>query len=124
MSVWLSLRNLASKVSADITALANRIVYLEHNVAHSAMDVSKELVDKDPNTGLYRSVIFKRPDETLLRKDEYSSDPELPIDDPPVMNLRTSTIYGKDGVNVLAQHKYRVTYDENDQIISEVLLDD
>lgn len=124
MTVWNECEKLAKRVAADITALFNRILFLENISIHNALDLNTDYEDKDPVTGKFKIITHKRLDGTVLKKTVYSVDPDLPTTVPPVLNLKTVTLFGKDGISIVQEVRYRVSYDDDGDIISETVLDD
>ena len=124
MSVWSEATRLAKRMAADITAVVNRVLILENIAIHNALDVNTDYEDKDPTTGRFKSITYKRVDGTVIRKIIYDIDPEEPVEVPPKLNLKVVTIFAKDGITILQEVRYRVTYDSEGDIVSETVLSD
>lgn len=124
MSVWSEVSALAKRVAADVTAVVNRVLFLENITIHNALDVNTEYEDKDPTTGRFKSITYKRLDGTIIRKVTYDVDPDEPVEVPPKLNLKVVTVFGKDGITILQETRYRVTYDSDGDIVSETVLSD
>ena len=122
MSVWSEATRLAKRMAADITAVVNRVLILENIAIHNALDVNTDYEDKDPTTGRFKSITYKRVDGTVIRKIIYDIDPEEPVEVPPKLNLKVVTIFAKDGITILQEVRYRVTYDSEGDIVSETVL--
>ncbi len=122
MSVWSEATKLAKRMAADFTAVVNRVLILENITIHNALDVNTDYEDKDPTTGRFKSITYKRVDGTVIRKIIYDIDPEEPVEVPPKLNLKVVTIFAKDGITILQEVRYRVTYDSEGDIVSETVL--
>lgn len=124
MSVWSELSALAKRVAADTTAVVNRVLFLENITVHNALDVNTDYENKDPTTGRFKTITYKRLDGTIIRRVNYEIDPNEPADVPPKLNLKVVTVFAKDGITILQETRYRVTYDSDGDIVSETVLSD
>ena len=122
MSVWSEATALAKRAAADLTAVVNRILFLENITIHGALDVNTDYENKDPITGRFKTITHKRVDGTIIRKITYEIDPDEPAEVPPKLNLKVVTIFAKDGITILQEVRYRVTYDSEGDITSETVL--
>ncbi|MEG3033919.1 MAG: hypothetical protein RR877_00295 [Aurantimicrobium sp.] len=122
MTVWAEGLALAKRVAADMTAVVNRILFLENISVHSALDVNTDYEDKDPTTGRFKTITHKRGNGTIIRRTTYEVDPDVPAEVPPKLNLKVVTIFAKDGITILQEVRYRVTYDSEGDITSETVL--
>ena len=122
MTVWAEGLALAKRVAADMTAVVNRVLFLENISVHSALDVNTDYEDKDPTTGRFKTITHKRGNGTIIRRTTYEVDPNEPAEVPPKLNLKVVTIFAKDGITILQEVRYRVTYDSEGDITSETVL--
>lgn len=118
MSVWLAITELTTRVTADLTAIVNRLKYVEHSTVHLSPDVSVEYSDHDVDSDRYLTTTYKRSDGTLLRVETYSEDPLETPQTPPVYGLKTVTLYDRLGLNPLKVYRYDVDYDASGRILS------
>jgi hypothetical protein len=77
-------------------------------------DFSFYKLDKD-STGVFTQLQWKRADGTLARKVVLSEGT------PPEYTLKTVTDYQEDGITVKEQKEYTLTYDDDHDLVSEVL---
>ena len=124
MSVWSEATALAKRAAADLTAVVNRILFLENITIHSALDVNTDYENKDPTTGRFKTITHKRVDGTVIRRTTYEIDPDEPAEVPPKLNLKVVTVFAKDGITILQETRYRVAYDSDGDIVSETVLSD
>lgn len=82
--------------------------------AHGA-DLSLYKLNKD-SFGVFTELQWKRADGTLARKVVLSNGT------PPYYTLKTVTCYLDDGITISGQREYAITYDVDNDLISEVLL--
>ena len=122
MSVWSEATALAKRAAADVTAVVNRILFLENITIHSALDVNTDYENKDPITGRFKTITHKRVDGTIIRRTTYEIDPDEPAEVPPKLNLKVVTVFAKDGITILQEARYRVAYDSDGDIVSETVL--
>ena len=80
MSVWSEATALAKRAAADLTAVVNRILFLENITIHSALDVNTDYENKDPITGRFKTITHKRVDGTVIRRTTYEIDPDEPAE--------------------------------------------
>lgn len=86
------------------------------NIKNSLDDIkthSTYKLNKDPN-GIYTEIQLRRIDGTLYMKSVlYGTSPKY--------NSRTVTEYALDGITVINDKKFMITYDDDDNMLSEVI---
>lgn len=121
MSIWIEVGIFVKRVAADMAAIANRTLFIENNLLHSALDANTEYTDKDTITGRFKTITHKRGDGTIIRRTTYDVDPDKTAAVPPLLNLKTVTVFGKDGIDILHEVRYSVAYDSDGDIVSETV---
>lgn len=121
MTIWETINNVSRRVAADVTALVGRIVFLENNLIQHSLDINTEYSDKDTASGRYKTITHKRLDGTVVRNTVFSIDPDEVAEVPPKMNLKTVTVFAKDGITILEETVYKLVYDSDGVVLSETV---
>ena len=122
MSIWSELSLATTRFAADVTAIVNRVIFLERTMVPYALDVNTDYEDKDSVTGKFKKITYKRLDGTVIKNITYEIDSDLPAEIPPKLNLKRVTVFSKDGITILEEAKYRILYDSEGDIVSETFL--
>lgn len=122
MSIWSELSLATTRFAADVTAIVNRVIFLERTMVPYALDVNTDYEDKDSVTGKFKKITYKRLDGTVIKTITYEIDSDLPAEIPPKLNLKRVTVFSKDGITILEEAKYRILYDSEGDIVSETFL--
>lgn len=122
MSIWSELSLATTRFAADVTAIVNRVIFLERTMVPYALDVNTDYEDKDSVTGKFKKITYKRLDGTVIKTITYEIDSDLPAEIPPKLNLKRVTVFSKDGITILEEAKYRILYDSEGDIVSETVL--
>ena len=120
MSLTNEVGKVFNRVGKDIRSIAERLGFLERELAYLTSKCSVERTDPD-SEGIYRRITWRRPDHTIIKVSILEHDPLL-LTSTVVYNKRVDSIYNKTGTQITQTATYLLAYDGNGVLVSESLL--